>query len=94
MQVHKNYNYFRLIMITATFKGVIYVGHSKGEYEGSKFNNVVISNGVEKIKIKNKVDTEILNAFEPEKSRVDITVELKGRKEEPALTLVKIEPAK
>lgn len=81
-------------MSTVKIENVIYVGHSKGEYEGSRFNNVVISTGIEKIKLKNQVDTEILNGFEPEKSKVSLTCKLSGYKEAPVLTLVKIEPSK
>jgi len=75
-------------------KDVIFVGHSKGIYEGVSYNTVTVSNGIEKIKMKNQVDTEILNGLKPEESRVNLTCTLRGIKETPALTLVKIEPTK
>lgn len=81
-------------MTKVEIKDVIFVGHSKGTYEGVNFNTVTVSNGIEKIKMKNTVDSEILNGFKPEESRVNLTCSLKGIKESPALTLVKIEPAK
>lgn len=81
-------------MITGTFKGLIYVGHQKGIFEGNSYNSVTVSNGIEKIKLRNKVDSELLNTLEPESSKVNITVQLRGIKESPQLTLVSIELAK
>lgn len=70
----------------------LYVGHSKGEFEGSKYDNVKLSDGVRVISVKNKTgQTDFEDrGFIPEKSKVECIFVLTSNKEVANVALVGI----
>jgi hypothetical protein len=72
----------------------IYVGHSSGVYEGTKYDNVKISNGISVISVRNRTgaNAEIFAGLEPERTHVLCTFALSAVKEVARLDLIKIEP--
>lgn len=71
----------------------LYVDLSEGEYEGTKYRNLVISNGLRAFKIK-AGDVVISNLLKPE-DEVDVAYELVvGSKEMVSVRLVSCTPVK
>jgi hypothetical protein len=83
-------------MILIEIPGVIFCGHSKGEFDGIKYDNVLVSNGLKQIKLKNRLDEKDIQSLnlEPEKTKVDLWVSLDSKKEDPILFVRKIAKSK
>lgn len=77
-------------MLTAKFT---YVGHSKGEYEGTKYDNIKLSDGIAIISFKNEtgLDSFLEKGFIPEKSQVNATIKIRSKKETAMVSLTSIE---
>jgi len=72
-----------------------FVEHSHGEFEGSKYDNVVLSDGLLPFKVRNaSKDGETLSALK-EGDRVKCTFKIRGSKTiAPKIDLIAIEKAK
>jgi len=71
---------------------LIFVGHSKGTFEGSDYDNLMLSNGVRAFKVKNSTGKTSFPELIPEKSKVLVTFKITaGRKEIAQVEVTKIE---
>lgn len=61
----------------------LFVQHLKGEFEGTKYNYIKVSDGVRIIKLKNSTGTDdfLEKGFVPEKTRVEIELKISSNKE-------------
>jgi len=72
---------------------LIFVGHSKGTFEGTEYDNLMLSNGVRAFKVKNATGKTSFPDLDPEKSKVLVTFNIKaGRKEMAQVEVSKIDP--
>jgi hypothetical protein len=70
---------------------MLYMGHSKGDFEGTSYDNVLLSNGKRTGKVVNKTGKDSFN-FLPENDKVICTFEPTINKQNNfSLSLVKIE---
>lgn len=70
------------------------MGHQSGEFEGTPYNNVKISDGLRIIKVKNETGSDNFNSLTPEKTRVECEFNLKSNKEVSFVTLKSIKELK
>jgi len=56
-----------------------FVGHQFGEFEGTKYDNIILSDGVRAFKCKNKTGETKFNLV-PEQDEVTVDFEIKGGK--------------
>ena len=76
---------------------LIYVGHSQGDYEGTEYDNLLLSNGIATLKFKNKSGIKSFAHFTSEKTRVNVSIDLApaGSKDNTATArIIKIEEKK
>lgn len=67
----------------------VFVSHDTGEFEGKKYDNVILSNGIRAIKLKNQSGKSfgLEQGYTPEKTKVEATLEITSRKEMAIVTL-------
>lgn len=78
-------------MITGNY---IFVGHSKGEYEGTKYNKVKLSDGIRILALKNSTGQDDFSTFVPEKTQVECGFKITSNKETATVELISIKAVK
>jgi len=74
-------------------KNYVFMGHQKGQFEGTNYDNLLISNGARTCKFKNTTGLIDFSIYQPEKTLVNIEFGVVfGPKEVPHVSIDKISP--